>query len=219
MGILILIAMVLGAGVYYYAQGQNDRIEVKKGYAKLTYNVTNLSISPRVNKTVHAITTINGGEGIINLSVRLYAYAKVGGGEEGGLLFLVLNISTQASLTSDLMPSECKIQATEPENSHSEYDFEMSSVLDSPDSYSNITPWQHGDVPGACAPYTAYTIFTPNESHFGIKHIDLDWKIYDYKTLKTHTLRLENICIIQSEKISATIDVIIDTSHIGEVSE
>ena len=213
---IALIAIIIGAGLYYYPQGeQNTKLEVKEGYAKLICNVTNLTTYKEVDKTVTAITIINNGIGVINFTLRMASCAPAG----RSLLLVPFNISSQVLLPSNLTPSDFKIQVQELENSHSSYDFQLTSLMDLSNACSNMSVWNDNNVIGAWAPHTAYIGFTPYNSKFGINDIDLEWTIHDPRNINIHTLRLEAICDIHSEKISATVDIVIDTSQIMEVSK
>ena len=90
MAIALPILLVAGGSWYYFAQPV-PRLEYKEGYNSLSYNITNLSISPGIDKTVHAITLINNGDGIVNLSVKLRTY-----GMNGKMLMITLQPTANA---------------------------------------------------------------------------------------------------------------------------
>ena len=200
-----VIILIVGAAILYMPSTTN--IDVKEGYKVLRHNVTPFTVAPHINKTVYAITLINNGTGVLNLSVSLRGYNM-----DGKILVVFIDFSANFHMKDKIVPQKFLFRAKELENSTSCYNFQMSYFY-----HTNSTELPNDMIfPGAWAPHTAYIGIYPHSSDFETGG-ELLWDIYDYKNITVHTLRIEGVCMISSQEIPVTVDIVLDTSQM-EVS-
>ena len=197
---VIPLIILVGITVIMYISTPIN-IEVREGYQLLQHNVTPFTVSPHINKTVYAITLINNGTGMLNLSVSLRGYNM-----DGKILVVFIDFSANFHMKDKIVPQKFLFHAKELENSTSCYNFQMSYFY-----HTNSTELPNDMIfPGAWAPHTAYIGIYPHSSDFETGG-ELLWDIHDYKNITVHTLRIEGVCIISSQEIPATVDVEINT--------
>ena len=201
---IVIPIIILIAGIAIFYTNSPGSIEAKEGHAILRHKVT----SPDIKKTVYAVTQINNGSGILNLSITLKTYSM-----NAGILYVTVEFSARYYMKDNVIPQKFLFEAKELENSTSCYLFDMSWFY-----HTNSTELPNDKIlPGAWAPYTAYIGIYPQASNFETGG-ELLWEIYDYKNITVHTLKIESVCIFSSQKIRATVDIVLDTSQM-EVSE
>jgi len=202
---VLVIILIAGMAIFYTHSPLS--IEAEEGHAILRHNVTSSTFGLGIHKTVYAITLINNGSGILNLSVQLRTYNM-----NGDAFVVIIEFSARCQMKDNVIPQKFLFEAKELENSTSCYNFQMSYFY-----HTNSTELPNDKIlPGAWAPYTAYIGIYPHASDFETGG-ELLWDIYDYKNITVHTLRIEGVCIFSSQKIRATVDIVLDTSQM-EVS-
>jgi len=202
---VLIIILIAGMAIFYTHPPLS--IEAEEGYAILRHNVTPFTVSPDINKTVYAVTQINNRSGVLNLSITLKTYSM-----NAGILFVTVEFSARYQMKDNVIPQKFLFEAKELENSTSCYDFHMGHFY-----HTNSTELPNDKIlPGAWAPRNAYIGIYPHASDFETGG-ELLWEIYDYKNITVHTLKIEGVCIFSSQKIRATVDIVLDTSQM-EVS-
>ena len=200
--------IILIAGIAIFYTNSPVSIEAEEGHAILRHNVTPFTVSPHIKKTAYAVTQINNGTGVLNLSITLKTYSM-----NAGILFVTVEFSAGYHMKDNVTPQKFLFETKELENSTSCYDFDMSWFY-----HTNSTELPNDKIlPGAWAPYTAYIGIYPHASNFETGGMLL-WDIFDYKNITVHTLKIEGVCIFSSQKIRATVDILLDTSQM-EVME
>ncbi len=199
---VFILVILMGSAFFYFTQPPH--FEVKNGYGSLSYSLYNLTNTP-VEKKVSGVAILNGGEGRINLTVTMESLYP-----SGNHLNVDLCVVVRGAMPYDLTPSAVKLEAREMENSSAHVDFDMSF-----NKYINVTPWRNSeDKPGAYAPDIAYIGGIPNKGDFVmITHIT--WRINDFSTVHTHTLRIISKNLIFTTEVLSTVNVTLDTTHIS----
>jgi len=200
LAIAVPVILLIGGGYYWFTLENGEKVQVREGYAKLEYSVSNFTVIS-VNRSVCAVTIINNGDGTLNLTVTLSACVV-----NSNFLDIRLRIAVVSDLPYDALPQGVKIKAMEMDNSTTNYDF-----LTSFNQGINATAWSDDDIsPGAWAPHTAYVGFTPSKSRFSA-YSAIDMEIHDYRTVPIHTIRIEAELLGFSSHVASIVDVEIDT--------
>ena len=157
--LIISVLIVLAGTSYWYKQIHKPVLKVNVGYANATYVIKPYSGEDvLLDNTTNVITTINNGEGIIDLHVQPTGYFVEG----CGIFDFILEIYTNVTLEHGLFADNFLYTAKELDNGSARYDFLT--------SYSvgvNATAWCDNDiVPGAISPKTAYVGFNPISTNF-----------------------------------------------------
>lgn len=200
----LLVALLAISGGYFYLISIPN-VEVDEGYALIKHSLRQFGVDS-VGRNASAVTLINNGSGILNLTVRMRSVIA----PVGDSINAWLEVSVNVNLPEEIMPEGLKIQAQESENSRAGVDF-----YESFNKYMNATPWPGEKIrPGAWAPHPAYIGCTPHSSSFGMI-TEMSWEIVDYCTIREHTMRIKAELLGFTNSVTSTVDVVIDTSAIG----
>ena len=201
---ILLVAVLAISGGYFYLIRAPD-VEVDEGYALIKHSLRHFGVDS-VGRNASAVTLINNGSGILNLTVRMRSVIA----PVGDSVSVWLEVSVNVNLPEEIMPEGLKIQAQESENSRAAVDF-----YESFNKYMNATPWPSEKIrPGAWAPHTAYIGCTPHRTSFGMI-TEIGWDIMDYCTIREHTMRIKAELLGFTNSVTSTVDVVIDTSAVG----
>ncbi len=204
----IFVVGILLAGSYFYLH-RVPKLQVSEGNAEFRYSINNTSIC-MIEKNISAVTIINNGSGIINLTVEpISRLVELENNDENKVrnIEIPIYVYLTVHMPSNIVPAGFRIVAQETEKSNSTVDF-----LESYNRFENSTPWPSDENwPGAWAPHPAFIGGTPQKSSFGLVTL-ISWIIMDSMVLKTHTLKITAEILGFSTPVVATIVFTIDTS-------
>jgi len=198
---IIPVLIVLAGSFYWYEQPSQPALKVNVGYANATYVIRPYyGEDVMLDNTTNVITTINNGEGIIDLHVHPTGYFVLGSGD----FDFILEIYTNVTLEHGLFADNFLYTAKELDNGSAGYDFLTRYPV-----AVNATVWSDNDiVPGAIGPNTAYVGFNPNSTNFKT-YGAIDISIFNYSFSHTYTFRIEGICKIDGNSVPVIFDLVL----------
>jgi len=202
--LVISVLIVLAGTSYWYEETHKPVLKVNVGYANATYIIRNpySGENVRMNNTTNVITTINNGEGIIDLHVHQIGFYVSGG--VGFPLEFYLEIYTNVTLEHGLFADNFFYTAKELDNGSAEYDFLCAHSVG-----VNATVWSDNDiVPGAIGPNIAFIGFNPNSTNFKT-YGAIEFFISNYSFSHTYTFRIEGICKIDGNNVPVIFDLVL----------
>ncbi len=203
MAIALPVILITGGLGFYLLGQEHTNIDIIEGYSKFNYTILTEAgdLYGSIHGTSTATTIINNGEGHLSFKVVFGSYSS-----HDQFLEITMRVFAVASLVPNLSSNSFVFRAREMDNLTAAYDF-----LGSFSEAHNATVWGDDEiVPGAWAPHKAYIGFTPTSKNFNASGM-ISWKLFDYKSPHTYTLRLEAVCKIGSVEVPAIIDIAIKT--------